>query len=139
VRRAVVLVVLAIVAGCAAPQRPPSTSEEPMSSSPQPSPRPSMEPASEQPAPDGESLVGVLGADSVEGGCSYLQAEDDTRYEVIYPDGWRVQMSPLQLLDPNGAVVAEGGDEVMVRGSVADDMASICQIGPIFQAIEVDR
>jgi hypothetical protein len=98
-----------------------------------------MEPASEQPAPDGESLVGVLGADSVEGGCSYLQAEDGTRYEVIYPDGWRVQMSPLQLLDPDGAVVAEGGDQVTVRGSVADDMASICQIGPIFQAIEVDR
>jgi hypothetical protein len=139
VRRAVVLVVIAIVAGCAAPQRPPSTSEEPMPTSPQPSLRPSLEPASEQPAPDGESLVGVLGADSVEGGCSYLQADDGTRYEVIYPDGWRVQMSPLQLLDPDGAVVAEGGDEVMVRGSVADDMASICQIGPIFQASQVDR
>jgi hypothetical protein len=139
VRRAVVLVVIAIVAGCAAPQRPQSTSQEPMSSSPQPSPRPSLEPGSEQPAPAGESLAGVLGADSVEGGCSYLQAEDGTRYEVIYPDGWRVQLRPLQLLDAEGAVVAEGGDEVTVRGSAADDMASICQIGPIFQATEVDR
>jgi hypothetical protein len=94
---------------------------------------------SEQPAPLADGITGVLGADAIEGGCAYLASSDGTRYEVIYPDGWRVQLSPLQLLDPEGAVVAIGGDEVTVRGSLAGDMASICQIGPIFRAMEVER
>ena len=145
-RLALVALVFAVVAGCAAPERPPGTTDAPKPTSPppsptasvQPSPRSSLEPASDQPAPDGVPLVGILGADAVEGGCAYLQADDGTRYEVIYPDGWRVQTSPLQLLDPDGAVVANGGDDVAVRGSIANDMASICQIGPIFRATDVD-
>lgn len=99
----------------------------------------SFTPSSEQPVPVGDAITGVLGADAIEGGCAYLASPDGTRYEVIYPDGWRVQLSPLQLLDPDGSVVAVGGDEVTVRGSLAGDMASICQIGPIFRAAEVDR
>lgn len=85
----------------------------------------------------GESLTGILGSDAVEGGCAYLQAADGTRYEVLYPDGWTVVMSPLQLIDPDGKVRARAGDLVTVRGATASDMASICQIGPIFQAAEV--
>lgn len=86
----------------------------------------------------GETITGEFGADSIEGGCAYLEADDGTRYEVLYPDGWEVQASPLQLTDPSGAVVASGGETITVRGTVADDMASICQIGPIFQADEVE-
>jgi hypothetical protein len=82
-------------------------------------------------------LSGVLGADTVEGGCGYLEADDGTRYEVIYPDGWRLEPSPLQLTSPDGTVVARGGDEVTVRGGLGTDIASICQIGPIFRAEEV--
>lgn len=107
--------------------------------SPEPRPSASLTLSSKQPAPAGDSVTGVLGADAVEGGCAYLASPDGTRYEVIYPDGWRVQLSPLQLLDPDGAVVATGGEEVTVRGSLAGDMASICQIGPIFRATEVER
>ena len=82
-------------------------------------------------------MTGVLGADSVEGGCTYLEAPDGVRYQVIYPDGWQVQASPLQLENPAGEVVATGGETITVRGRVADDMASICQIGQIFLATEV--
>ena len=93
-------------------------------------------PESEAPG-QGESLTGILGSDAVEGGCAYLRAADDTRYEVLYPDGWMVVTSPLRLVDPDGNVRARADDLVTVRGAVATDMASICQIGPIFQATEV--
>lgn len=94
------------------------------------------------PSPGGskmrDTLTGVFGADSIEGGCTYLEARDGSRHEVIYPDGWRIQASPLELTDPNGDVVATGGETITVRGAPADDMASICQIGPIFRATEVE-
>jgi len=101
---------------------------------------PSFSLSTDQPSPaldEGDTLTGVLGADAVEGGCAYLRLADGSRYEVIYPDGWTVTMSPLALTDPDANVVARGGEEVTVRGSQATDMASICQIGPIFRASEV--
>lgn len=67
----------------------------------------------------------------------YLQTADGTRYEVLYPDGRNLQLSPLQLIGPDGAVHARAGDLVTVRGATANDMISICQIGPIFRATEV--
>jgi hypothetical protein len=85
----------------------------------------------------GETLTGILGADAVEGGCAYLQAADGTRYEVLYPRGWNMQLSPLRLIDSDGSVHARAGSLVTVRGAPANDMASICQIGPIFSATEV--
>jgi hypothetical protein len=91
----------------------------------------------ETPLPDGDELTGVLDADSIEGGCPYLGTEDGTRYEVIYPPGYDIDRSSGTLRDPSGVVIATPGDVVTVRGRVATDMASICQIGPIFQATEV--
>ena len=85
------------------------------------------------------TLTGTLGADTVEGGCGYLEDRDGTRYEILWPDGWELELEPLELRDPDGTVVATAGDEVTVRGEEATDMASICQIGPIFEATEVDR
>ena len=83
-----------------------------------------------------ETYTGRLGSDAIEGGCTYLEAEDGSRYEVIYPDGWQLRRSPLELVGPDGRVVAGAGDEVTIRGSEAD-MVSVCQIGPIIQATEV--
>jgi hypothetical protein len=99
---------------------------------------PSLEHASQQPSKSGAAgtYTGMLGSDAFEGGCAYLQAPDGRKYEVIYPDGWELRKSPLELLAPDGTVVARAGDEVTVRGAEAD-MASICQIGPIIQATEV--
>lgn len=122
-------------------EAPGESAEETRMASDHSTPSPSLEVSSVLPsrAPSGDEveLTGVLGADSVEGGCGYLQASDGTRFQVIYPDGWTLQLSPLQLTSPDDAVVARGGDKVTVRGREATDMASICQFGPIFQANEV--
>lgn len=134
------LAILAAVAltGCATSS---GASESP-SPSRSPSLRESLQPASIQPSriPDvggADEITGILGADSVEGGCAYLESADRIRYQVIYPEGWRVSAAPLELRNPAGDVVATGGDTVTVRGSEAGDMASICQVGPMFRASEV--
>jgi hypothetical protein len=99
---------------------------------------PSLELASQPPTKGGPATTytGVLASDAIEGGCAYLQGPDGRKYEVIYPDGWELRKSPLELVSPDGRVVARAGDEVTVRGAEAD-MVSVCQIGPIVQATEV--
>jgi hypothetical protein len=73
------------------------------------------------------------------GGCGYLQTDDGTRYEILWPDGWELQRGPLELRDPDGNFVATAGDRMTVHGEEATDMGSFCQIGPIFRAVQVDR
>jgi hypothetical protein len=144
------LTLIVVLAACASPESrltESGTPETSVEATPSPEATPTMEPitreslipASERPKAEGGGieLVGTLGADSVEGGCGYLEAPNGTRYQVIYPDGWQLQLSPLQLTSPEGEVVARGGDKVTVRGSEASDMVSICQIGPMFRASEV--
>ncbi len=130
-----------VLAACASngpagvtPETSPSHSDRP-----QPSPNPTATPSpTPSPAPGrGDTITGILGADTVEGGCTYLQAADGTRYEVSYPEGWRVQAAPLRLANPDGEVVATGGETITVRGRLAREMRSICQLGPIFDAVEV--
>jgi hypothetical protein len=140
------LTLVAVLAACASTGSGPTDSPDPTdSATPEATPsmdptfRESLVPATTKPDPagGGVELVGTLGADSIEGGCTYLEADDGTRYQVIYPDGWQVQASPLQLANPAGEVVATGGETITVRGQRADDMVSICQIGPMFMASEV--
>lgn len=104
----------------------------------EPSATSSLELASQKPsAVGGETTYsGVLGADSIEGGCSYLQTADGKRYELIPPDGWQLDKGTAQLTGPDGALVARAGDAITVKGHEAD-MVSICQIGPIIQAVEI--
>jgi hypothetical protein len=86
-----------------------------------------------------ETLTGTLGGDTdLEGGCAWLDAEDGTRYEVFYPDGYEVRFEPLELVGPDGEVVATEGDTVTVTGGVAEDMMSFCQVGTIFTATGVE-
>ena len=135
------LAVAFVLVGCAATGEDPSDDSTPTASPPSSLPdRSSIQVPSSRPGtatPEGDTVTGAFGADSVEGGCAYLEADDGTRYEVIYPEGWRVQASPLQLTDPDGSVVATGGETITVAGGRADDMASFCMIGPIFQASDV--
>ncbi len=128
-----------VLAACAAPGADPTAT---VRSTPSPSPEPSLEletvepSADESPRPGEMTITGHLGFEDIEGGCPYLGTDDGTRYQVIWPDGWRLDGRGA-LVDPSGETVARGSDEVTVRGQVADDMASICQIGPIFRAREV--
>lgn len=109
------------------------------SDSAQPSPHPTATPSpTRSPVPGrGDTITGTLGADTAERGCTYLQAADGTRYEVQYPEGWRVQAEPLRLANRDGEVVATGGETITVLGRVAREARSICQLGPIFEAVEV--
>jgi hypothetical protein len=88
----------------------------------------------------GESvaITGHLGADTVEGGGAYLETADGRRYEVIWPRGWRLDRGRLKLIDDRGRAVADGGDVIILRGTIADDIASIHQLGPIIRAATVE-
>jgi hypothetical protein len=92
-----------------------------------------------KPMPSGVAAdySGVLSMDSVEGGCPFLDAPDGKKLQVIYPDGWQLDKSPLQLLAPDGSIHAKAGDVVAIKGSEANDMATTCQIGPVIRATEV--
>lgn len=140
--RGFLLVVVALTVGltaCSGSSSPEGTQPTGAAESPMDRPpKPSLAISTTQPSRSevGE-LTGTLGADVVEGGCAYVQAPDGTRYEVIYPDGWALERSPLLLRSPDGSVVARGGEEVSLRGALTTEVASICQIGPIFKATEV--
>jgi hypothetical protein len=86
--------------------------------------------------PDGW-VTGTLTFEDIEGGCAFLRAEDGRSYEVIYPDGWSLDRSSGTLIGPHGES-ALAGQTIRVRGAVAPDMSSICQVGPIFVATEVE-
>jgi hypothetical protein len=103
----------------------PSQSDRARSARPKPSPA------------VGGTVTGMLGFDDIEGGCAFVEAQDGTRYEVIYPDGWTLDRASGELRSDDGAV-AMPGDAVTVRGAVATDRSSICQIGPIFVATDVE-
>lgn len=129
-----------LLAGCRGtgdePSRSPTPSAEPsFDRSVFATPSPTAGASSEKPG--GTTISGIFGSDTIEGGCAYLEAADGTRYEVIYPEGWTVLRSPYRLQDPDGTIVASGGETITVRGEVASDMASTCMIGPIFRAAEV--
>lgn len=140
---AAVMAVLALAAcgeqgtGAEPPDASPTVTER--TTAPDPTGAPSEEPTEDMTDDTaGESISGTLGGDTeLEGGCAWLEASDGTRYEILWPDGYQIQMDPLQLVGPDGEAVASAGDEVTVRGRPAEDMASICMVGPIFQATEV--
>lgn len=98
----------------------------------------SLTPSSEQPTlnDDVTSITGVIGSDTIEGGCGYVETDDGTRYEIIWPDGWELRGSELR--NPDGTVVERAGDEVTLHGHEAEEIGSTCQIGPIFQATRVE-
>jgi hypothetical protein len=72
---------------------------------------------------------GLLGGDpELEGGCVWLDTGQE-RLEIIWPEGYRITADPIELRDPTGAVVATAGDRIRVRGDVAPDVMSVCQVG----------
>jgi hypothetical protein len=146
--KSILTILVAIgLAGCASPagesvsptsEPTESATEEPTASAESPVPSDS-EVASPSASVEAETTItGQLSSNDIEGGCVFVTADDGTDYEVIWPEGWSISPDSLELTDPDGEVVAEGGDQVTVYGRIADDMASICQIGPIFEAVEVE-
>ncbi len=90
---------------------------------------------------DQHVLSGRLGGDSkLEGGCDWLDAvrpgageEEASRFEPLWPQGYHVTFDPLRLWSPDGRIVAREGDVVTVAGRRRPDIATICQVGPVFE------
>lgn len=105
--------------------------------SPQPTPsRPPLRSVGPLLPTESARLTGTLGFDSIEGGCAYLETAEGKRYQVIYPSGWRIEGATGRLIGPGGTDLRPGS-VVSVRGSIVTDMASTCQVGPMFRATEV--
>lgn len=84
-------------------------------------------------------ITGALGGDAqLEGGCVWVDGADGERYEVLWPGGWEADADPVELRDPEGQVVAREGDEVTVRGTTPADVATVCQVGTVVEASEVE-
>jgi hypothetical protein len=132
------LLLATLLVACAAPATDePSSPRSTPAETPEPSPTRSPRQPSPSPSQRGsDTIVGRLGGEDIEGGCSFVQTDDGTRYEVIWPEGWRIDARG-NLVDPTDQVAARPGDELTVHGQIAGDMASICQIGPIFRASAV--
>lgn len=89
-------------------------------------------------------LVGTLGGDSqLEGGCAWLDVDvgrstvEADRVEPSWPQGYRVEFEPVRLVGPDGQVVAEAGDLVMVDGALRPDVVTVCMVGPVFDATRI--
>lgn len=101
-----------------------------------PAPKATQGPASPPPQAT-DALSGTLGGDAgLEGGCAWLDTPQG-RYEVLWPSGYRVEQEPLRLIGPDGRVVAEAGDPLTVEGVAAQDVASFCQVGQLWEATAV--
>lgn len=148
IRRAILVALQAVLfSACASAGQPGLASTTPSASSPPPlEADPSASPAGSRVRPSltaapirsgpGDIVTGTLGFDAIEGGCAFLETAEGTRYQVIYPDGWSVDRGTGRLVGPGGRTVGPGG-HVTVRGAIATDIASICQVGPMFRALEV--
>lgn len=92
-------------------------------------------------ATEAGTLIGVLGGDAqLEGGCAWIEptggpdADLGDRVLPLWPDGHRVEFEPdLRVLGPDGEVVAERGDELVLEGAPAEAMATSCQVGPPYR------
>lgn len=144
IRSPLVAVAIALLlVSCASAAAPSSSSASPEATpSVQPSEAasetpPSLSPVTSSPMKGGVLISGTLGYDGIEGGCPYVETDDGTRYQVLYPDGYAIDPSSGNLVRPDGDVAVPLGGELQLRGALQTEMASICQIGPIFQALEV--
>lgn len=122
-RTTMVLMVLMVVAGCAATDTGTSAPTG----------------AASDPTADTGVRSGTLGGDpQLEGGCVWLETDTGARVEVRWPDGFQASADPPELRDDSGAIVAREGDRLLVRGMVASEQVSICQVGEIWSATTVE-
>lgn len=86
-------------------------------------------------------LVGTLGGDrELETGCAWLTDSTGKRWEVLWPDGYRIVFpvgrEPV-LIGPGDEMVASAGDTVAVNGAPPSGLGSRCMIGELFEAAQL--
>lgn len=108
----------ALVAGCAEVEPGGGVVNPSASSAASPTPRfqPSTEPAKTQ---NEMTLTGTVEHLGLEGGCTVLRTDANKVYE-------------LKGGDPQ---VIKVGAHVTIKGKVRNDLATICQVGPVFEVI----
>lgn len=81
----------------------------------------------------GENLTeyaGTLGGSAeLEGGCLWLDTPDG-RFELRFGDDVSVDTDVTEVTAPDGTTLG-AGDELTVTGTVAEDMITVCQVGPV--------
>ncbi len=88
-----------------------------------------------QPA-EGDTITGKFDGDAkLEGGCAWVD-DGKTRWNVQYPDDYKVSLDPPTLTGPEGLKV-KAGDTITVTGTEQADAMTICQIGPLWLATSV--
>lgn len=95
------------------------------------------DPASSEPAStadaEGQTVTGTLSGDAqLEGGCVWLETVDGN-IEPQLPDGYTTMADPVALVGPDGGVIAEEGDQVIIVGSPAADIMTTCQVGAVWR------
>ncbi len=75
---------------------------------------------------------GILagGQQSPGGYCVWVTAASGNPVPVVWPQGFRARLDPLELLGPGGEVVARGGDHLTAGGGFLPvDPARPCMLG----------
>jgi hypothetical protein len=108
----------ALLVGCAEVE-PGGGTLNPSASSPA-SPTPRLQPSTEPAKTQNEiTLTGTVEHLGIEGGCTVLRTDGNKVYE-------------LKGGDPQ---VIKVGAHVTIKGKVRNDLATICQVGPVFEVI----
>jgi hypothetical protein len=86
-------------------------------------------------------LVGTLGGDrDLETGCAWLTDSTGKRWEVLWPEGYRIAFpagpDPV-LTGPGDEIVARAGDTVAVHGAPPTGLGSHCMVGELFEATQL--
>ena len=119
-------VLVTVLSACATDGGQPSPTEDPTDAPPF------------QTAPAGgeRTITGTFGGDAqLEGGCAWID-QGGTRWNVQYPAGYTLTLSPVRLTGPEG-FRADPGETITVTGRELKDVMTTCQIGPVFEATTV--
>ena len=77
-------------------------------------------PYNPDPPKDAKIIARLFGDQNLDGGCVWLR-QGQIDLSVLWPPGFTAEFNPVRIIDADGVVVAEDGDQVEVTGSFAAD------------------
>lgn len=82
--------------------------------------------------PGGEdaAMVGTLrGSAIADGGCLWLEISGGRELAVVWPQGYSARFNPVELIGPDGSVVAEQGARLALGGGGQPGQLERCGLG----------